>query len=231
MLKRLSHKAKVLFILNALLITSCSLSPKKGETQAIAPIAQIENLKNVQPTLRKLQHSLVRIRLESNFGTGFFFKSRSLLVTSLHTFDSHPCLEKNKCDLILGFVKNENTLDEVTVQTQVALRDSEHDLIYLSIKDADKLAHIIPLFPATKTSNQKVTTAGFYQDEASLTFSHGKFQKQHLNETVTTMVIGHGFSGAPVVNEAGEVLGVVSSYHPLRANKNIGYARFTEVPL
>jgi CBS domain-containing protein len=45
------------------------------------------------------------------------------------------------------------------------------------------------------------------------------------------MVIGHGFSGAPVINESGEVLGVVSSYHPLRANKNIGYARFTEVPL
>lgn len=231
MLKRLSHKAKVLFMVNALLITSCSLSPQKRSSETIATPSQIENLNNVQPSLRKLQHSLVRIRLDSNFGTGFFFKSRHLLVTSLHTFDQHPCLEKNQCELLLGFVKNENTVNEVSVNTQIALRDSEHDLLYLSIKDTEKLSQVVPLFPASKGSAKKITTAGFYQDETSLTFSHGKTQKQHLNETVTTMVIGHGFSGAPVVNEIGEVLGVVSSYHPLRVNKNIGYARFTEVPL
>lgn len=218
-------------MLNALLITSCSHTPKQGETTSIAPVTQIENLNNVSPSLRKLQHSLVRIRLESNFGTGFFFKSRNLLVTSLHTFESHPCLEKNQCDIILGIVKNENSVEEVSIKAQIALRDSQHDLIYLSLKDTDKIANVIPLFPATKKSTQKITTVGFYQDETALTFSHGRSQKQHLNETVTTMVIGHGFSGAPVVNEAGEVLGVVSSYHPLRANKDIGYARFTEVPL
>lgn len=231
MLKRLSYKAKVLFTLNALLITACSLSPKKRESYTIETTKQVENLKSVQPSLRKLQHSLVRIRLESNYGTGFFFKSRNLLVTSLHTFEEHPCLEKNQCDLTLGFVKDENSLHEVSVKTQIALRDSEHDLLYLSIKDSEKLSHVVPLFPSTKSLNQKVTSVGFFQDETSLTFSHGHSQRQHLNETVTTMVIGHGFSGAPVVNDTGEVVGVVSSYHPLRANKNIGYARFTEVPL
>lgn len=184
--------------------------------------------------MQNLKHSLVRLRLgddpkQSSFGTGFFFKSRELLVTSLHTFDKHECLEKNQCELFLGFAKNEKEVQEIKIEVKVALKDTEKDLLFFTVKANEKMADIIPLQESKATPSKKIITAGFYQDGTELTFSHGQRRQKHLNETVTTMIVGHGFSGAPVVNEKGEVLGVVSSYHPLQNHNEIGLARFVDL--
>lgn len=237
MLKTLSHRAKAFLLSQVLILVACShleLKKKKGPEIVEMDQPLIQTLSTAHPQMQNLKHSLVRLRLDneqnqSAFGSGFFFNSRELLVTSLHTFDKHPCLEKNHCEIFLGFVKNEKELEESKVEVKIALRDSEKDLLFLTVKSSEKVAHIIPLQAPQNSTAKKIIAAGFYQDGTELTFSHGQKREKQLHETVTTMIVGHGFSGAPVVNERGEVLGVVSSYHPLQNQNAIGIARFVDL--
>lgn len=234
MLKTLSHRAKAFLLSQILLIVACSHSSSQSQNSIEIDKPLIQNLSTAHPQMQNLKHSLVRLRLgddhnQSSFGTGFFFKSRDLLVTSLHTFDKHECLEKNQCELILGFAKSEKEVEEIKIEVKVALKDSQKDLLFFTVKTNDKMANIIPLQEPKTAPSKKIIAAGFYQDGTELTFSHGQRRQKHLNETVTTMIVGHGFSGAPVVNEKGEVIGVVSSYHPLQNHNEIGLARFVEL--
>jgi S1-C subfamily serine protease len=184
--------------------------------------------------MQNLKHSLVRLRLaddkkQNAYGTGFFFKSRELLVTTLHTFEGHPCLEKKSCSLFIGLAKNESEISESSIDVSIALIDRTQDLLFLSVKNSDQLSQIVPLQKRKKEVPQRLIAAGFYQDSSKLTFSHGQTIKKNNQETVTSIIVGHGFSGAPIVNEQGELVGMVSSYHPLENNKELGIARYVEV--
>ncbi len=198
----------------------------------------IQNLTTAQPQLQNLKYSLVRLHAldkqnQSSFGTGFFFNTRELLVTTLHTFAHNSCLEKSWCTLKIGFAQNEKNIEEVSVQARVVSRDHDRDLLFLEIKEASRFSQIRPLKESGDLKDNKQNTnlvsAGFFQDGTSLTFSHGKSLKKDRGEHVTTMIVGRGFSGAPVVNGAGELVGVISSYHPLENNRDVGIARFVEL--
>jgi S1-C subfamily serine protease len=240
MLKTISQRAKAFLLSNVILTAACThLSPQTASRiEMEKPL--IQNLSTAHPQMQNLKHSLVRLRLQdgqkqSSYGTGFFFKSRDLLVTTLHTFDQHECLEKKVCEIFIGFAKDEKDVNETSLQVSVALRDSDKDLLFLSVKNPETMAHVKPLALPRSSASQKqkvserLIAAGFFQDGSALTFSHGKASEQNRNETATTIIVGHGFSGAPVVNEFGELVGVVSSYHPLQNNKEIGLARYVDI--
>jgi S1-C subfamily serine protease len=223
-----------LYCILTLLGSACSHRPPSGDAATVtATTAQIQNLNQASRAQKNLKQSLVRLRVTNaqgidSIGTGFFFKNRNLLVTALHTFEQHTCVQEGVCDFSLGIVENSTTLKEITISAKIALRDPTSDLLFLEIKDSAALAQIVPLQKSTSTSDQ-ITAVGFYQDSPALTFSHGNLKSRAEHETVTTIIVSQGFSGAPVVNSQGEVVGVVSSYHPLEANKDIGIARFVDV--
>jgi S1-C subfamily serine protease len=198
--------------------------------------SQIQNLNQASRAQKNLKQSLVRLRVKNlkgqdSYGTGFFFKNRSLLVTALHTLDQNSCIETGVCEIVIGLVENSTTVREMTVLAKIALRDPSSDLLFLEIKDEPVLSRVVPLQKSPGGKAEQITAVGFYQDSQALTFSHGVSQLGTAvdGETTTTIIVSQGFSGAPIVNAKGEVVGVVSSYHPLVNNKEIGIARFVEL--
>ncbi len=233
----------LLYCMLTLLGSACTHRPDTAKTRSVVvETSQIENLNQASAQLKNLKQSLVRLRVsrgsgDDSFGTGFFYKNRNLLVTALHTFEGHACLNTEACEIIIGRVENATTVKEVKVLAKIALKDPTSDLVYFEIRDSSQLADVIPLQKSSPSAKEKMTAVGFYQDSQSLTFSHGIQQRSTKistalgvqQETVTNIIVSQGFSGAPVVNTKGEVIGVVSSYHPLVTNKEIGIARFVDL--
>lgn len=222
------------FILSILILglSACTHSIPAKTLDIEKPL--IQNLTTTSPSLQNAQKSLLRFHLkdrknESSFGTGFFFQSQDLIVTSLHIFDDHPCLENKTCEVLVGLVKDEKSVDERLITLERVLIDTPRDLLFLQIKDKNRFSQVVPLQRANTSQSTHVVAAGFFQDSSSLTFTHGRFHKKNQNEVVSTMIVGHGFSGAPVLNSSGHVVGVVSSFHPLQNQRDIGIARYVEL--
>jgi S1-C subfamily serine protease len=231
-------KIKVLsLILLGLIPIACAHGGKLTGDTVTMDRPLIQSLDEVSPDLKKLQNSLVRLTLvdgeKTSFGTGFFFRSKDMLVTSHHLFsESHECMTNQKCSLTIGVAKNAKELSEQTVAVEVILKHPDKDLIFLKISDTSKFAHIEPIAAQAKDSQGELTAAGFFQDKPELTFSKGAtFKDSPLGDvknsrSATTIIVSSGFSGSPVVNRKGELVGVVSSYRPINGQP-IGLALFT----
>lgn len=201
---------------------------KDGQVTIDRPV--IKNLNEIDVRFRKLQHSLVRLRIgnakEESYGTGFFFQTNDLLVTSQHLFtDGHECLVKLSCSIKVGFAKDSKDVQEQVVQAEVILKHPSKDLIFLKIKDNAQVANVQPLMNHGKSSKGTLTAAGFYQDNPALTFSQGKNLEKAGSEELTSIIVSSGFSGSPVLNSDGDVVGVVSSYKPIKGQQ-IGLAQY-----
>lgn len=189
----------------------------------------IKNLSEVDSEFKKMQHSLVRLRItndknkEESYGTGFFFRTKDLLVTSQHLFSTgHECLTKLQCQVNMGVAKDSKDVAEQKVDVEVVLKHPSKDLIFLKIKDASTFANAQPLQNQAKNNKGTLTAAGFYQDNPALTFSQGK----NIENSLTSIIVSAGFSGSPVINNKGELVGVVSSYKPIKGEQ-IGLAQYT----
>jgi S1-C subfamily serine protease len=221
-------------LLLGLLPLACSHEPKLKDGTITMDRPVIQNLDQVSGDLKKLQKSLVRLSLvdgnKTSYGTGFFFRSKDLLVTSHHLFsEKHECMTQQKCTITLGSAKNANELTEQSVAVEVVLKHPDKDLIFLKISDSSKFAGVEPIAAQAKNSQGELTAAGFFQDQPALTFSKGSVLT-HGNagnsQASSTIVVSAGFSGSPIVNKKGELVGVVSSYRPIEGQP-IGLALFT----
>jgi S1-C subfamily serine protease len=193
----------------------------------------IKNLNDIDSSFKKLQHSLVRLRInneaqqEESYGTGFFYRTKDLLVTTLHLFNSdNPCLKNMQCDINIGFAKDSKDVTEQIVQVEVVLKDQSKDLIFLKIKDSEKFENVQPLLGQVKKNKGTLTAAGFYLDNPALTFSQGKNIDDKDSNSLTSIIVSRGFSGSPIVNTKGELVGVVSSFRPIKGQQ-IGLAQYT----
>jgi len=190
----------------------------------------IKDLNSVENDFKKMQRSLVRLRVDNpkneSFGTGFFYRSRDMVVTSHHLFnESHPCMTKLNCQITIGVAKDAKEVTEQSVKVEVVLKYPHKDLIFLKILDAVNVT-VEPLEKQSSSHDGPLTAVGFYQDKTELTFSRGKsLNKNSSAGNLTSIIVSGGFSGSPVVNKRGELVGVVSSFRPIKG-QDIGLAQF-----
>lgn len=205
--------------------------PIYSQTSMLIPRPLVETLKQVSAPLKKVSQALARIKIKNKsqtfYASGFFFGNKETLVTNYHVISpDQKCLETKKCNLHLELVKNELQLSQLDAKAELILVDKKLDLAILRIKNHKKLEDIMPLKIATKTS-QQIVAVGFYHNNSQLTFSTGQLLSQGLTNT-SSIIIGAGFSGAPVVNQQGEAIGIVTSYRPLQG-QSIGLAQFINI--
>ncbi|MBY0316829.1 MAG: serine protease [Bdellovibrionales bacterium] len=229
----------LLFIFLFVLPLGCSVLKKRDasvtQSNAISidqPV--IKNLDEVDARSKKLQHSLARIHLRQGantlaIGTGFFYKSKDIFVTSYHVIEGKPeCLTTGACTVFLGFVKNSKEVREIETRISVIFKSEAKDLIVLKIQDASQFSQVLPLQIKAKRKEGRLMTAGFYHDDPALTFSEGqllKAQSKHA-KALSSIIVSAGFSGSPVINRQGELVGVVSSYKPIQGQQTVGLAEY-----
>lgn len=219
-----------------LLSVGCSThKPTEEQNSSLISIDKpiIKNLDEVDPQFKKMQKSLVRIHLQdeqknTSIGTGFFFKTKELLVTNFHVLEGQPdCIKNNECILHLGLAQNAKDVIEYAVKVSVIFKYRDKDLAFLKVHDTEKLAEIIPLQNKAKNSQGKLMAVGFYHDDPAITFSEGKSLKNQTetHKALSSIIVSAGFSGSPVINKDGELVGVVTSYKPIRG-QHIGLAEY-----
>ncbi len=232
-----------------LLLGACSSTVLRKKSSAVVnekvvidrPV--VHSLDQAPSYLKKLKNSVVRLKIHQKkdeltqeftkeyIATGFFYKTSDLLVTSLHTFPSeHPCLSQQKCTVTIGLIKDAKTLSEKQVTATVALVETEKDLIYLKIPQIKEFMEISPLLPSEKahTSKETLAVGGFFEDKPAITFTSGKKLNHNKTKNLTSLIVSSGFSGSPLIDEDGKLVGVISGFMPIK-NHHIGLAQYVSV--
>ncbi|MCB9072908.1 MAG: trypsin-like peptidase domain-containing protein [Bdellovibrionaceae bacterium] len=238
------HVNYKLFLFSPLFaLLACSSNPAQEEHSLVEdksiviidrPV--IKSYKDASATLKQLKHSIVRVKTKKDtaetISTGFFYKTPDMLVTALHSFDKdHACRKQEQCELILGLVEDNKPLEEHTLMASMVFQEPERDLIYFKIEKARELMKIVPLQDAESNDRDgALSVGGFYHDNPEMTFTMGKHLYDAKFKNLTTIIVSQGFSGSPVLNAKGRVVGVVSNFRPIK-NHHIGLAQYATLAI
>ena len=136
-------------------------------------------------------------------GSGFIFSKKNIIVTCNHVI-------KNASSIFLKFPDS-----ETLVTAKAVVRDEEHDLALLKFENETRL----PLKIAKEDSikeGMRVIFSGYPLSMQDLTTHQGILSAitKDLTGTTTYLIDGtvnSGNSGCPLMNNAGEVIGVVNA--------------------
>ncbi len=148
----------------------------------------------------------------NGYATGFLVGGR-LVMTAYHVVSGE--LDESK-KLALGFGRDDQLEARVYVggcQAKVLRVDSEADLALLELCATPKQS-VAPAFQTTLTKNEKLMMIA--RPHGDRIVSHGTFYGAYAFKGIeywsAKIAARDGFSGSPVYNEHGELVGVFSGY-------------------
>jgi S1-C subfamily serine protease len=145
-------------------------------------------------------------------GSGFIFLKKNVVITCNHVIKDASAIS----------VKFSDSTDGSFITAKVAVRDEEHDLVLLKVsgieKEPLKLANIDDI-----KEGMPIIFAGYPLNIASLTTHRGMLSAIATDDAgITTYLIdgtvNAGNSGCPLMNEDGEVLGILNAKRMERAD-------------
>ena len=153
---------------------------------------------------RMAKDSVVRIRAgergrKVSWGTGFVMGDRRLIVTNAHVVQGNSEVEAE-----LQGRKIRGTVVRAYERVDIAIVQTEGDNPFPPLRAAD---------PDGMREGKRVTTLGFPHGRYGA--SHGRIKALDFHEGIlSTVRSAPGGSGSPLLNERGEVLGVVYRHAP-----------------
>ncbi len=156
---------------------------------------------------------VIQIATPFSTGTGFYLKEHGLIVTNEHV------IRGSKEVVIDG-----NSIDKAL--SHVIFADPFHDLAFLKPPENIDLQSV-PLSPTNVTDGDQVLAIGHpmglkYTSTQGIVSNSNRKMQNDLNYIQTDAAINPGNSGGPLVNSAGEVIGINTSIY--KDSNNIGFA-------
>lgn len=138
----------------------------------------------------------------TSLGSGFIVDPRGYVITNEHVVHRAKTVEV--------IIKGREVLPATILSV-----DQDHDLALLKV-DADRPLVALPLGHSAEVKRQEVVLAlGFPFGEGSITTTSGRIvsiRTEDANQLIVTDAVANpGNSGGPLLNEKGEVVGVISS--------------------
>ena len=165
----------------------------------------------------KVFPSVVKVTIEDNsgkdigIGSGFVFQE-DLIITNFHVID----------EAFSGYVNIVGDKNKYQIEGLIAA-EPEYDLAILKIKNFS--AKKIKIFNGNSKVGEKIFAIGNprgFEGTLSDGIISGLREKDGIKYLQITAPISPGSSGGPVVNEKGELVGIVASY--FKDSQNINFA-------
>lgn len=208
-----SVAASVAFVAS-MLTFAIARSVYKKDTQAQYTILkrEINNIKEGQKAIKKdiaqVKKSNVPTYPSKAAGTGFAISQKGYIVTNLHVLDGY--------EKIFVF-----TSDNIGHQSEVVATDEKNDLAILKITESDfsfngKVPYAVR--KANPNIAQRIYSLGYPKDD--IVYNEGYISsvtgfESDSNKFQLELPSGPGVSGAPIIDEFGNVVGIISGKQSL----------------
>lgn len=214
--KRVTAIAASIAGITALTISALiwSISPKSNVQQLQALSRDLREMKKEQQyqksVVNNLQDQIAPVQTKpapkvyKSGGTGFIIDGKGLLVTNAHVV-------KNAQNIA---VQNRNG---VTYSAVLVYADAEKDLAILRIDDPSFKAMFPPPYAISKSSTdlaEPIYTLGYPRDEIVYGQGYLSAKTGYNGDTLScqlSILANPGNSGGPVLNQSGEVVGILST--------------------
>lgn len=191
-------------------------------SEKVLQISEVGSISDSESAIDQAIHSTCAIVVGNGHGSGFFISADGLILT---------------CDHVVG---NRKTVDiminkGVTMQAKVLRSNSEFDVALLKLEGADTSP--LPLHTAKDTKvGETVFSIGTPGSTDNLnTISRGIVSGQRIKEgkqiIQTDASVSPGNSGGPLLNEAGNVIGIVNAKLLGKGVEGVAFAIPIEVAL
>jgi len=156
---------------------------------------------------------IIQISTSTGSGTGFFLKDYNLIVTNEHVVSGSS-------EVVIDGRQFEKTM------TNVFYTDSLHDLAFLKVPEGAELPEVKLTEDRNLSQGDKVMAIGHpyglkYTATQGIVSNTSRLMKS-LNYIQVDAAINPGNSGGPLVNEAGEVIGVNTA--KIAEGDNLGFS-------
>jgi serine protease Do len=166
-------------------------------------VIEIEKPAIPSASLNQLIKSVVTIKNRYGYGSGFIISPDGYVVTSLHVIAKG---EKN-----LEVIMNDGT----TIKAELIRKDQSHDLALLKINKTQLVSLQLSEISDTKIGSNLYAVGTPYNMELGQSVSKGIFSSYRKKDNINLMQIGikvnSGNSGGPIINNQGQVIGIVTS--------------------
>src|SRR5919202_6076041 len=181
--------------------------------------------------LVSLKRSVVRIVITSpsdwGTGTGWVVKrqgSKAWIVTNRHVAakgkDTPPKHQKIEVEFYSEPLPGRFRKRQPAQLAKITPADNQLDLALLEVTDIPKDIQPLPLSPTAVSLHAPIRTIGHPNTTGDWTVATGEVSYKHNNELQLSAISAPGNSGAPVLNQQNQVVGIVWGRYSQRGDKS-----------